>query len=168
MIAQPCFSVKSATLFVCLSGRTEYHPGMSGTRHSRATGNREGTGKGRPPVSGQWKPGQSGNPSGRPKGISAAVREKLDARGGPDALADALLDALEDPRLKPLERLQITRELWDRGYGKAPAFAAMEGGDPLELTETQEFMGRILDELSERRQSREGAPADSGASAADG
>jgi len=111
----------------------------------------------------RWQPGQSGNPSGRPKGISAAVREKLDARGGPEALAEELLAALDDPRIKPLERLQITRELWDRGYGKAPAFAAMEGGDPLELTETQEFMGRILDELSERREARE-APRDAEAS----
>jgi hypothetical protein len=115
----------------------------------------------------RWQPGESGNPSGRPKGISAAVREKLDARGGPDALADALLDALEDPRLKPLERLQITRELWDRGYGKAPAFAAMEGGDPLELSDTQRMVGEILDELGSRRAAREASP-EGDALAADG
>lgn len=137
---------------------------MSGTRKSRATGNRERSlGNLRP-----WQPGQSGNPSGRPKGISAAVREKLDARGGPEALAEELLAALDDPRIKPLERLQITRELWDRGYGKAPAFAAMEGGDPLELSDTQRMVGAILDELSERRDAREASQGSEASQVADG
>src|SRR5262245_36526318 len=49
---------------VCLSGRAGYHPGMSGTRKSRATGNTDRSLANLRP----WKPGESGNPSGRPKG----------------------------------------------------------------------------------------------------
>ena len=41
--------------------------------------NTERVGKGSPPVSAQWKPGQSGNPKGRPKSItlSEAYRREL-------------------------------------------------------------------------------------------
>jgi len=104
-----------------------------------------------------WAKGQSGNPSGRPKGIAAAVRSRIDARGGPDALADALMDELDNPRLKPMERVSIIRELWDRGYGKAPAFAAIEGTDPLELDAIAAEIQGIADELKARRDAREPA-----------
>jgi len=104
-----------------------------------------------------WAKGQSGNPSGRPKGIAAAVRSRIDARGGPDALADALLEELDNPRLKPMERVSIIRELWDRGYGKAPAFAAIEGTDPLELDVIAAEIQSIADELKARRDVREPA-----------
>src|SRR5262245_58605577 len=36
-------------------------------------------GKGRPPKSTRWKPGQSGNPKGRPKGLKNAARMATDA-----------------------------------------------------------------------------------------
>ena len=41
--------------------------------------NREKVGKGKPPKETQWKPGQSGNPKGRPKSItlSEALRAQL-------------------------------------------------------------------------------------------
>jgi hypothetical protein len=95
-----------------------------------------------------WKPGESGNPSGRPKGIARAVRDRVQERlGGPEALADVLLDTLEDPRLKPQERVMIIRELWDRGYGKAASFAAIEGADPLELDEVSEEIVRLIGQL---------------------
>lgn len=127
---------------------------MSGTRKSRATQNREQNRERSLANLRPFKPGQSGNPGGRPKGITAATRERIEARGGPEMIVNALLDQLDRPNIKPMEVVAIARELADRGWGKAPAFAAMEGGDPLELTETQEFMGRILDELAERREAR--------------
>jgi len=88
------------------------------------------------------------------------VRSRIDARGGPDALADALLEELDNPRLKPMERVSIIRELWDRGYGKAPAFAAIEGTDPLELDAIAAEIQGIADELKARRDSREAPTGD--------
>jgi hypothetical protein len=123
---------------------------MSGNRvraSERSTGNSERNSGGvanlRP-----WQPGQSGNPAGRPKGIAATVRERTD----PLELVDVLLSVANDPRAKASERIAAVRELLDRGYGKAPAFAAMEGTDPLELESLARDIQGIADELAARRQ----------------
>jgi hypothetical protein len=55
-----------------------------------------------------FKPGKSGNPSGRPKGIEALAREHT-----PAAIA-ALVAALGNPR----ERVAAAVALLDRGWGK--------------------------------------------------
>ena len=78
----------------------------------------------------------------------------------PSELVDILLEAARDPRAKVSERIQAVRELADRGWGKAPAFAAIEGADPLELSAIAAEVQSIADELAARRK----APADSGAS----
>jgi Family of unknown function (DUF5681) len=46
-------------------------------------------GKGRPPLTTRWKPGQSGNPKGRPKGVKnmmtyfrQALNRKIDIKAG--------------------------------------------------------------------------------------
>ena len=51
-------------------------------------------GKGNPHPSNQWKPGQSGNPKGRPKKgetVTDAIRDKI----GPELLAEKLLELVE-------------------------------------------------------------------------
>ena len=45
------------------------------------------------------------------------------------------------------------RELFDRGWGKAPVFAAIEG-DPLELSAIAQEVQWIADELARRRAER--------------
>jgi hypothetical protein len=50
----------------------------------------------------------------------------------PEAAARGLLEIAQTAK-RPADRIAAWRELLDRGYGKAPAFAAMEAGDPLEL-----------------------------------
>ena len=123
---------------------------MSGTRKSAAerrleaaSGNSEGTlGNLKP-----WRKGQSGNPAGRPRGIASTVRAATD----PESLVGVLLDVAQDARAKPSERIAAVRELLDRGYGKAPAFAAMESGDPLELGAIAAEIQGIADELAARR-----------------
>ena len=55
-----------------------------------------------------WRPGTSGNPGGRPRGIEARCREFTD-----EAL-QALRAALQNPR----ERVQAAAILLDRGWGK--------------------------------------------------
>ncbi len=117
---------------------------MSGNR-VRASENSGVTGM---PVGRRFAPGTSGNPGGRPKGIAATVRENT----SPDALVAILLAVAEDPRAKPAERIAAVRELLDRGYGKAPAFAAIEGTNPLELADLARDIQGIADELAARRQ----------------
>jgi hypothetical protein len=51
------------------------------------------------------------------------------------------------------ERIAAVRELSDRGWGKAPAFAAIEGSDPLELGAIAQEIQSIADELAARRES---------------
>lgn len=73
--------------------------------------NSNGTAPGRP-----FKPGQSGNPGGRPKGIAAIARKHTDK--AMEVLTEAMNSA--DERVK----IAAAKEILDRGYGKAPVFTA--------------------------------------------
>jgi hypothetical protein len=103
-----------------------------------------------------FKPGQSGNPGGRPKGIAKTVRETCG--GSPERLAQVLLEIAENPKGRDRDRIAACSELLDRGWGKAPAFAAMEADDPLELGEIAREVQGIADELARRRAGRETLP----------
>lgn len=84
-----------------------------------------------------FKPGQSGNPGGRPKGKGLALAVR--AKAGDDGehlvsawweLATAKSDAIKKkygaaPTVR--DRLTALQELADRGFGKAPQTVA---GDP--------------------------------------
>ena len=97
-----------------------------------------------------FKPGQSGNPGGRPKGIARAFRDTM---GSPEEAARGLLEIARTAK-RPADRIAAWRELLDRGYGKAPAFAVMEADDPLELSDIAREIQGIADELAARREAK--------------
>jgi Family of unknown function (DUF5681) len=98
-----------------------------------------------------FQPGQSGNPGGRPKGVARTVREVCG--GSPLRLAQGLLQIAEDPKAHDRDRVAAYRELLDRGWGKAPAFAAVDGADPLEVDGLMAEAMRLVAEIAASRAS---------------
>jgi len=108
----------------------------------------------------RFKPGQSGNPGGKVKGLAAAVRDLAPAHELARWYA-AIWNRNEvelatfgvDPAAVTLtERNKAGEWLSERGYGKAPAFAPVEGGDPLERNTVEHEIAGLVDELGTRRE----------------
>ncbi len=95
-----------------------------------------------------FKPGQSGNPSGRPRGIASQARELID--DNPRELLTTLLEIARDPEERGSERRACIAEYLDRAYGKSATFAPIDGEDPLDLTELAQIR-TVVDELAARR-----------------
>jgi hypothetical protein len=67
----------------------------------------------------RWKPGQSGNPGGRPKGLERKVRELVDFDRIVAFLADVALGTGVGAGAKMRDRIEAAKLLCDRGFGKA-------------------------------------------------
>jgi hypothetical protein len=65
----------------------------------------------------KFKPGQSGNPGGRPKGLRAYIQAKCGEDG--KALVDAAWSIATDKKASPAARISAMTLLFDRGWGKA-------------------------------------------------
>jgi hypothetical protein len=78
--------------------------------------------------------GTSGNPGGRPKGLSRAARELIGEDGLP--IVQLWWSIASDPMRRDADRLEASRLLADRGWGKAPSFEPVEG-DPLGLEDVE-------------------------------
>lgn len=107
-----------------------------------------------------FKPGQSGNPSGRPKGVAAKARELIE--DDPAPLLKVFLAVARSPKAKSADRITAAREYLDRAYGKAPAFAPVEGGDPLDRDAIDRGIEEALDELAALREARRAGEAPGG------
>jgi hypothetical protein len=64
-----------------------------------------------------FTPGVSGNPGGRPKGLSRRVRELVGEDGG--AIAEYMLSVMENERARTADRIEAAKWLADRGFGRA-------------------------------------------------
>jgi hypothetical protein len=80
--------------------------------------------------SGRFPKGVSGNPGGRPQGLARATRELVGEDGM--ALAQIWWDIARDETRRDSDRLEASRLLADRGWGKAAVYEPQEG-DPLDL-----------------------------------
>lgn len=77
-------------------------------------------------------PGISGNPGGRPKGLTRRVRELVGDDG--TAIAEFMHAVMVDEAERTTDRLEAARWLADRGFGRSPqdvelALKAQEGVD---------------------------------------
>jgi len=77
-----------------------------------------------------FKPGQSGNPGGRPRGLARRAREKLGNDG--ERLLDFWIEVMDDVTRPTRERLEASKLLAERGWGKPASFQLIEEDDPLE------------------------------------
>ena len=83
-----------------------------------------------------WQPGQSGNPSGRPKGTRDLAGYVLEATDGGKELVDALVSIArgvmpnvatqegsrprKDQQVRPADQLKAIEMLLERGFGRSP------------------------------------------------
>ena len=83
-----------------------------------------------------WQPGQSGNPSGRPKGTRDLAGYVLETTDGGKELVDALVSIAKgimpnvavqegsrprkDQQVRPADQLKAIEMLLDRGLGRSP------------------------------------------------
>lgn len=84
---------------------------------------------------GRFKPGQSGNPGGRPKGLARTTRELL----GDDGLAivEFWAHVMADEGARTPDRLEASRLLAERGWGKPPTYEPIEAADQESLPQEQ-------------------------------
>ncbi len=98
-------------------------------------------------------PGQSGNPSGRPKGIASTVRKACG--GDPETLIQTLLaiargESTNGKPVRAADQIRASELVLAYGWGKPAAFVSIEGADPLELDEVAAEIRQIADELRAR------------------
>ena len=111
-----------------------------------------------------WKPGQSGNPGGRPKGLQRATREIVGDDG--IALAKFWNAMMKNPKVPWATRMAASMALAERGWGKAASLPEVKTDDPLELDVSESAIGRIVDELAARREATLTGPSANGKVAA--
>jgi len=88
--------------------------------------------------SGRFPKGISGNPGGRPQGLAKATREIVGEEG--KKIAEFWWSIVQDETRRDSDRLEASRLLADRGWGKAAVYQPQEG-DPLDLASMEHGSG---------------------------
>jgi len=85
-------------------------------------------------IDNQFKPGQSGNPSGRPAGksITAELRKLIEKGTNAEDLAQMLYDMAKTKQGR--DQLAALKEYMDRTDGKVPDTHKIESDIPINLT----------------------------------
>lgn len=111
-------------------------------------------GRGNPPSEYRWKPGESGNPGGRPKKtpLADACRDLLEEAVPRDRSGRSYAEAIAEKLAKKALRGNIAavREIADRAEGKARQAMEVSGpeGGPLDFRNmTDEELHRRLEQL---------------------
>lgn len=128
-----------------------------------------------PPPGKPFEPGKSGNPGGRPKGLARKVREVLGeddgealARFWAGVLSGEILTITQDAngnrveertKVSVKDRIDVSKLLAERGWGKPPQYAPIEDDDPLDLSIRQQNdiaadLDARVDELARQRAKR--------------
>jgi L-rhamnose isomerase len=82
-----------------------------------------------------FRPGRSGNPSARPQSLAKATRAVVGEDGM--KLAEFWVSIMQDETRRDSDRLEASRLLADRGWGKAAVYQPQEG-DPLDLASMEQ------------------------------
>jgi Family of unknown function (DUF5681) len=102
-----------------------------------------------------FRPGRSGNPGGRPKGLANATRQLVGEDGM--ALVELWWSIAQDPMQRTSDRLVASRLLADRGWGKAASFEPVDG-DPFDFADAEKakegFGPRFIGSLAIRRRTK--------------
>lgn len=96
-----------------------------------------------------FRPGQSGNEGGRPRGLERLFRDKL-GEGGVDEAIDILLTVMRDPKAAAKDRLRAVEIIFDRGWGKPTQTVNGEIGIGMSA-EQQAFLDALQLSPEERR-----------------
>lgn len=64
-----------------------------------------------------FQPGQSGNPGGRPRGLTRRVRELVGQNG--ELICAFMVELMNDKTARNADRIEAARWLGDRGFGRS-------------------------------------------------
>ena len=111
--------------------------------------NRDKTGNKRKANQTSFRPGHSGNPSGRPK---QSVQLKELAREQTAKAIKTLVDVMDNSD-RDAARVRAAEILLDRAWGRAPQAMELSGpdGGPIEWKKASEELNSLMDRLIARR-----------------